>query len=78
MDALLLIGELAYGDGSNRDEHAKIAVLAGSLLSALLAARVLRIRNRHYAWTDRHETEDLNGNRTPDSCDQSTDDTPTA
>jgi NhaA family Na+:H+ antiporter len=44
----LLIGELAFGAGSERDEHVKIGVLAGSLTSALLAAVVLRIRNRHY------------------------------
>lgn len=44
----LLIGELAFGPGTERDGHAKIGVLAGSLGSALLAAALLRIRNRHY------------------------------
>ncbi|MER6590999.1 Na+/H+ antiporter NhaA [Micromonospora purpureochromogenes] len=44
----LLIGELAFGAGSERDEHAKIGVLTGSLLSALLAAILLRMRNRRY------------------------------
>ncbi|HKR52051.1 MAG TPA: Na+/H+ antiporter NhaA [Pseudonocardiaceae bacterium] len=44
----LLIGELAFGAGSERDAYAKIGVLLGSLLSALLATIVLRIRNRHY------------------------------
>jgi NhaA family Na+:H+ antiporter len=44
----LLIGELAYGDGSSRDDHIKIAVLAASLLAAVLATVVLRLRNRHY------------------------------
>jgi NhaA family Na+:H+ antiporter len=44
----LLIGELAYGSGSPRDDHAKIGVFAGSLLAALLAAVVLRARNRAY------------------------------
>ena len=42
----LLIGELAFGTGSTRDEHVKIAVLAGSLLAIVLAAIVLRARSR--------------------------------
>jgi NhaA family Na+:H+ antiporter len=44
----LLVGELAFGAGSPRDEHAKLAVLVGSLLAAALAAVVLRARNRVY------------------------------
>ena len=44
----LLIGELAFGAGTERDDHVKIGVLVGSLLSALLATVVLRIRNRYY------------------------------
>ncbi len=44
----LLIGELAYGSHSPRDDVVKVAVLAGSLFAAVLAAIVLRIRNRHY------------------------------
>ncbi|MCM6779076.1 Na+/H+ antiporter NhaA [Nocardia sp. CDC159] len=44
----LLIGELAFGEGSSRDEHAKIGVLCGSLLAAIIAAVILRIRNRAY------------------------------
>jgi NhaA family Na+:H+ antiporter len=44
----LLIGELAFGEGSVRDEHAKVAVLVGSLAAALLATVVLRLRNRAY------------------------------
>ena len=34
----LLIGDLAFGGGSDADDHVKIAVLAGSVLAALLAA----------------------------------------
>jgi hypothetical protein len=41
----LLIGELAFGAGSDRDDPVKIAVLTGSLLSAALASIVLRIRD---------------------------------
>jgi NhaA family Na+:H+ antiporter len=45
----LLIGELAFGVGSERDEHVKVAVLTGSLIAAVLAAVVLRLRSRAYA-----------------------------
>ena len=44
----LLIGELAFGPGSDQDANVKVGVLLGSLLSALLASVVLRIRNSHY------------------------------
>ena len=44
----LLIGELAFGAGSTRDEHVKVGVLVGSLLAATLAAILLRTRNRTY------------------------------
>lgn len=44
----LLIGELAYGVGSDRDEHVKIGVLTGSVIAAVLASTVLMMRNRHY------------------------------
>ncbi|MCA1835292.1 MAG: Na+/H+ antiporter NhaA [Actinobacteria bacterium] len=44
----LLIGELAFGATSERNEDVKVAVLAGSLLAAVLAAAVLRLRNRAY------------------------------
>ena len=45
----LLIGELAFGIGSERDDHVKLAVLVGSVSSPpLLATVVLRVRNRHY------------------------------
>jgi Na+:H+ antiporter, NhaA family len=44
----LLIGELAFGAGNERDGHVKIGILARSLLAALLATVVLRLRNRTY------------------------------
>jgi NhaA family Na+:H+ antiporter len=53
----LLIGELAFGVGSERDEHVKVGVLVGTLLSALLATVVLRLRNRRYRRI--HELEQL-------------------
>jgi NhaA family Na+:H+ antiporter len=44
----LLIGELAFGAGSRLDGHAKIGVLTGSIGAAVLAAIILRSRNRTY------------------------------
>ncbi|MFB6398100.1 Na+/H+ antiporter NhaA [Polymorphospora lycopeni] len=44
----LLIGELAFNTDGERNDRAKIGILLGSLLSALLATAVLRVRNRHY------------------------------
>ncbi|WP_182906467.1 Na+/H+ antiporter NhaA [Microbispora sp. H13382] len=44
----LLIGELAFGPGTPRDAQVKLAVLAGSLVAALLATVVLRLRDRAY------------------------------
>lgn len=44
----LLIGELAFEGDVERTEHAKVAVLTGSLLAAALAAVVLRRRDRAY------------------------------
>lgn len=43
----LLIGDLAFGSSAAND-HAKIGVLAGSVLAALCAAVILRARNRVY------------------------------
>jgi len=42
----LLIGELAFGAGSLRDEHAKVAIVIGSLLAILLATALVRLRTR--------------------------------
>jgi NhaA family Na+:H+ antiporter len=42
----LLIGELAFGPGSPRDDHVKVGVLTASIIAALLATVVLRLRNR--------------------------------
>jgi NhaA family Na+:H+ antiporter len=62
----LLIGELAFGAGSERDEHVKVAVLAGSLASALLASVVLRLRNRVYRRIHEAETLDRDHDSVPD------------
>jgi Na+:H+ antiporter, NhaA family len=44
----LLIGELAFGSGTARDDHVKIAVLVGSLLAAGVGGFLLRRRNRRH------------------------------
>lgn len=62
----LLIGELAYGPESDRGEHVKIGVLTGSLTAALLAAAVLRMRNRHYRAVCAEESQDADLDGIPD------------
>ena len=62
----LLIGELAYGTGSERDDQVKVGVLVGSLLSAVVAAVVLRLRNRTYRRLCAAESLDSDADGTPD------------
>ncbi len=62
----LLIGELSFGAGSAHNDHAKVAILAGSLISALLAAVVLRARNRRYRQVQADEERDDDGDGVPD------------
>lgn len=62
----LLIGELAFGPGSEADEHVKVGVLVGSLIAALLAGVVLRARNRVYRQLCELETIDDDQDGVPD------------
>lgn len=62
----LLIGELAFGAGSDRDDHVKVAVLTGSLGAALLATVILRLRNRTYRRIHEAETADADHDDIPD------------
>jgi len=62
----LLFGELAFGMGSPREEHVKVGVLVGSLSSALLAAVVLRTRNRAYRRFGERESQDVDQDGIPD------------
>ncbi len=66
----LLIGELAFGVGSDADDHVKIGVLLGSLLSALLATVVLRVRNAHHRRIATDETTDSDHDGIPDAFDE--------
>ncbi|MDO3705074.1 Na+/H+ antiporter NhaA [Micromonospora sp. C28SCA-DRY-2] len=65
----LLVGELAFGPGSERDDHVKVAVLAGSLLSALLASVVLRARSRVHRQVCEAEAVDRDHDGVPDVYD---------
>jgi NhaA family Na+:H+ antiporter len=62
----LLVGELAYGSGSEREDHVKLAVLVGSLVAATLASVVLRSRNRTYARIAELESRDDDADGVPD------------
>ncbi len=62
----LLIGELAFGIGSSRDEHVKVGVLLGSILAAVLAGGFLRTRSRHYAEVAAREVVDSDDDGIPD------------
>ncbi|WP_347110368.1 Na+/H+ antiporter NhaA [Paenarthrobacter sp. S56] len=62
----LLIGELSFGAGSAHNDHAKVAILAGSLTAAVLAGVVLRIRNRRYRQVAAEEERDDDGDGVPD------------
>jgi Na+:H+ antiporter, NhaA family len=61
----LLIGELAFERSAEHD-HVVVAVLVGSLLAALMAAVVLRARNRAYRRIREAEEQDLDGDGIPD------------
>jgi Na+:H+ antiporter, NhaA family len=62
----LLIGELAFGANSGRDDHVKVGVLVGTLSAALLATVVLRLRNRRYRRICAVETVDADADGIPD------------
>jgi NhaA family Na+:H+ antiporter len=71
----LLIGELAFGAGSERDEHVKVGVLLGTVLAALLATVVLRLRNRRYRRIHEAEQVDADADGVPDVYQQRSRDT---
>ncbi|MDQ4038204.1 MAG: Na+/H+ antiporter NhaA [Actinomycetota bacterium] len=62
----LLIGELAFGAGTPRDDVVKVGVLVGSGLAALFAAVLLRLRNRAYRRIWERETRDSDADGVPD------------
>jgi NhaA family Na+:H+ antiporter len=62
----LLIGELAFGVGSDAYDRVKVAVLLGSLTAAVLATVVLRLRNRTYRRLYEAEQVDADRDDIPD------------
>ncbi len=62
----LLIGDLSFGDSTAADDHVKVGILAGSLLSALLAAVLVRSRNRTYRRLHAAEQVDTDEDGVPD------------
>lgn len=62
----LLVAELSFGQGSAHDDHAKVGILAASLLAALLAAAVLGTRNRQYRAVEAEEAVDTDKDGVPD------------
>ncbi|MFD5245632.1 Na+/H+ antiporter NhaA [Amycolatopsis sp. NPDC058340] len=62
----LLIGDLAFGAGSESDEKAKIAILVGSLFAGLVATIILRIRNRVHRRICAEESVDSDHDGIPD------------
>ncbi|PWU59048.1 Na+/H+ antiporter NhaA [Micromonospora globispora] len=62
----LLIGELAFGAGSPADGKVKVAVLLGSLISAVLASAVLLRRNTVHRRIAERESRDADGDGVPD------------
>ncbi|MEV0537371.1 Na+/H+ antiporter NhaA [Kitasatospora sp. NPDC050463] len=62
----LLISELAFPDDADLADLSKAAVLVGSLLCALVATVLLKLRNRHYRELCEEEDRDLDGDGIPD------------
>ncbi len=62
----LLITELAFGMGTETYDHAKVGILTGTLLAALLATVVLRLRNRRYKRIYEEERADFDRDGVPD------------
>ena len=62
----LLIGDLAFGAGSTRDEHVKVAVLTGSIIASLLAGVILKSRDRVYRRIEEAERMDTDQDGIPD------------
>ncbi|MFI2607393.1 Na+/H+ antiporter NhaA [Kitasatospora sp. NPDC018619] len=62
----LLISELAFPDDAALAARTKTAVLVGSVLSAVVATVLLKLRNRHYRSLCEEEDRDVDGDGIPD------------
>lgn len=66
----LLVSELSFGLESPHYEHAKVAILTGSLLAAVLGAAWLIPRNRRYRQLEKEAQRDDNADGIPDIYEQ--------
>ncbi|WP_345473162.1 Na+/H+ antiporter NhaA [Glutamicibacter ectropisis] len=62
----LLVSELSFGLESPHYEHAKVAILSGSFIAAILGALWLVPRNRRYKAINERETRDEDHDGIPD------------
>jgi NhaA family Na+:H+ antiporter len=62
----LLIGELSFGLGTVFGDEAKLGILVGSVIAALLAAVILGGRNRYYRSAAEDDARDENHDGIPD------------
>ncbi|ROR91867.1 sodium/proton antiporter (NhaA family) [Nocardioides aurantiacus] len=62
----LLIGDLAFGAGSTADDHVKVGILTGSLVAGLLAAVLVKSRDRVYEQMAADEAIDADDDGIPD------------
>lgn len=62
----LLVAELSFPHGSAHTEDAKIAILVGSVLAAIVGAAILSRRNKHYRALAEKESVDADDNGIPD------------
>ena len=69
----LLVSELSFGLESAHYEHAKVAILAGSFIAAILGALWLIPRNRRYKEIAARESRDDNKDGIPDVYQQGED-----
>jgi NhaA family Na+:H+ antiporter len=66
----LLIGELAFTEDPALADEVKAAVLFGSLIAALVAGVLLRLRNNKYRAMCEEEERDEDGDGIPDIYEQ--------
>ena len=62
----LLIGDLAFGASNTTDDHVKVGILVGSLTSGLLAAVLVKFRDRAYEQMAAAEKIDTDADGIPD------------
>ncbi len=62
----LLVAELSFAAGSPEHDYAKVAVLAASVLAALIASALLGVRNMQYARINRKLSQSISSAETPD------------